>query len=443
MILLKFIIRLLFIFSIQIPVHADSAATKPVDYSLRAAAITNVDDQWVNQLPRDPLAATEMYMQRIAPIAANRANAYFEGGYWLQLWNLISFLVISWILLGTGAAAKFRDFLESRIRSKGLYRILFSATYLFVIQLLSFPLAIYQNYFRERDYGLINQTFSAWFGEQLIGIGLVLLFGSLILSLLYYLLGKWPQSWTLLGTGLCILALSLIAFLGPVMIDPLFNTYKKVQPGTLRTSLLAMAAANGIPAEDIFEFNASKQSDRVSANVSGLFNTTSIRLNDNLLRRSTPAEVRAVMGHEMGHYVLNHINKSVCLFAIIIFLGFNFIDRSFTWFTVKRKPHWSIKNLADMAGIPLVAALFSIYMFLMTPINNTIIRTQEQEADVFGLNVAREPDAEAEVNLKLTEYRKPDPGPIEEFIFFDHPAARTRILTAMTWKANQIKKTAK
>ena len=137
--------------------------------------------------------------------------------------------------------------------------------------------------------------------------------------MLYLLIGKWPRSWTVLGAGICVLVFSFLVFLGPIVIDPFFNTYKKVEAGPLRTSLLAMAAANGIPADDIFVFDASKQSDRISANVSGFLNTTSIRLNDNLLRRSTPAQVRAVMGHEMGHYVLNHIYKGITFLAIIFF----------------------------------------------------------------------------------------------------------------------------
>ena len=79
--------------------------------------------------------------------------------------------------------------------------------------------------------------------------------------------------------------------------------------------------------------------------------------------------------------------------------------------------------------------VLSIYFFITTPINNTITRTMEFEADMYGLNAARQPDAEANVDLLLGEYRKMDPGPIEEFVFFDHPSGRTRITAAMRWKA--------
>lgn len=91
--------------------------------------------------------------------------------------------------------------------------------------------------------------------------------------------------------------------------------------------------------------------------------------------------------------------------------------------------------MQDVGSLPLLGALLAVAFFVATPVINTITRTMETEADYFGLNLAREPDGMAEVMLKLVEYRKPDPGPIEEALFFDHPSARTRIFNAMRWKA--------
>lgn len=408
------------------------------DLSLKAAVITPVQASWTEQLPQDPVAATDMYMKRISPEAEARANAYFEGGYWLQLWNLILGLGISLFLLNSGWAIQWRNKIEKRFQSKVARLVSYAAVYLVVVQVISWPLAVYQGFFREHQYGLLNQSFLPWFGEQLMGSLIGLIFGSLLIAALYGVIRKWPDVWPVLGTGVCIIMLSILMLVGPSYIDPLFNTYKKVEEGALRTSLLSMAAANGIPAEDIYEFNASKQSDRVSANVSGFLGSTSIRLNDNLLRRTTPTEVRAVMGHEMGHYVLNHIYKSICALAIVFFIGLLFVQKSFEWLRVKYFKKWGIQSFGDMAGLPLLMALFTVFMFFMTPINNTITRAQEAEADLFGLNAAGEPDAAAEVNLKIVEYRKPDPTPLEEFIFFDHPGTRNRILMAMRWKAAKM-----
>jgi STE24 endopeptidase len=176
----------------------------------------------------------------------------------------------------------------------------------------------------------------------------------------------------------------------------------------------------------------------VSANVAGLFGTTRIALNDNLLRRAPVPEFKAVMGHEMGHYVLHHVSKSILFFGVVLVIGFVFLrwgfDRAMAWWGDR----WGLRGVADPAGLPLLAALFSVFFFVLTPLNNTFIRTSEAEADIFGLNAAREPDGMAEVALQLSEYRKLDPGPVEEWIFFDHPSGRNRISMAMRWKAEHL-----
>ena len=141
------------------------------------------------------------------------------------------------------------------------------------------------------------------------------------------------------------------------------------------------------------------------------------------------------MGHEMGHYVLNHVYEGVLEFGVIIVLGFVFLRWGFDWVLRRWGGNWGITGIGDLAGLPLAVAVFSVFMFLMTPVVNTVIRANEAEADIFGLNASGQPDGMAEVALKLGEYRKLAPGPIEEFVFFDHPSGRNRILMAMKWKA--------
>ena len=181
--------------------------------------------------------------------------------------------------------------------------------------------------------------------------------------------------------------------------------------------------------------DASRQSTRVSANVSGFLNTMRITLNDNLLNRCSLPEIQAVMGHEMGHYVLNHVYKGLLFFGVVIVIGFVFANWALTRALGRCGENWGITGVGDLAVVPLFVLLFSTYLFVLTPFTNTFIRTQEMEADMFGLNAARQPDGAALVALKLGEYRKLQPGPIEEWIFFDHPSGATRIRAAMQWKA--------
>jgi STE24 endopeptidase len=197
--------------------------------------------------------------------------------------------------------------------------------------------------------------------------------------------------------------------------------------------VLAMARADGVPVDNVYEYDASRQTTRVSANVSGILGTASVRLNDNLLHTSLP-EIRAVMGHELGHFVMNHIYKALCELSLLILAAFVFSKWALDAMLRRHGAAWGLKGAADAAGFPLFIGVFSVFMFVATPINNTLVRTQEIEADRFGLNLSREPNGMAEADLKLTEYRKPDPGPIEEFVFFDHPSTRHRLHDAMQWR---------
>jgi len=196
-----------------------------------------------------------------------------------------------------------------------------------------------------------------------------------------------------------------------------------------------MARANGIPANDVYEFDASRQSNRVSANVSGFAGTMRIALNDNLLKRCTLPEIETTMGHEMGHYVLNHEYKGLVITGVIIVIAFAFLNWGIGYALARWGTAWDIRGITDVAVLPLGAILLYFFFFITTPVNNTVSRTMEYEADMYGLNAAQQPDGEANVDMMLGEYRKLDPGPVEEFIFFDHPSGRTRITAAMRWKA--------
>jgi STE24 endopeptidase len=145
------------------------------------------------------------------------------------------------------------------------------------------------------------------------------------------------------------------------------------------------------------------------------------------------------MGHEMGHYVLNHVYKGIMFFLIVIVVGFGFLKWSLDWSLAKWGGKWQIRELADTAILPLVVLLASTYSFVLTPVLNTFVRTQEYEADMYGLNASRQPDGFAQAAIHLGEYRKMSPGPVEEWIFFDHPSGRNRIYAAMRWKAENLK----
>jgi len=396
--------------------------------------IRAVDAGWTATLPRDAQSATQAYLDRLPADVVARSNAYFEGGYWLQLWNFLLGLAIALWLLAGRRSARMRDWAQRVGRKRLLRDAIFGALYAAAAWLLSLPLTVYQTYFREHQYAMATQTFGPWFAEQLVGLAVSMVALALVTAVFYAVLRRVGASWWLWGTFVAVGFLVLLVLVAPVAIDPLFNTYKPVADGPVKSAVLTMARANGVPADNIYEFDASRQTTRVSANVSGIFGSAAIRLNDNLLRRSSLPEIRAVMGHELGHYVLNHVYKWIAAMALLLLAGFLFTQWAMTILLARFGDRFGLRGVSDVAAFPLLVAVISVFAFAATPLTNTIIRTQEVEADRFGLNLARDPHGAAEVDLKLTEYRKPDPTPLEEFVFFDHPSTRFRVHDAMRWR---------
>lgn len=386
----------------------------------------------------DAEAATQAYLASVPPDARAASDAYFEGGYWLLLWNTLLGSAICAVLLGTGLSARMRDLAERVSRFRPVHVAVYWTQFLVVTGVISFPLTVYQGFFREHRYGLATQTFGAWMGDQLKGLVLGIVLGGLFMVALYRVLRSAPRTWWIWGSVVSVAALVIGALITPVFIAPLFNAYTTLEDPRVKDPILSMARANGIPASEVYVMDASRQTTRVSANVSGFLGTERITLNDNLLERATLPEIEAVMGHEMGHYVLNHVYKLVLFFGVLIVLVFALLFRVSSWALARWGGAWGVRGVDDPAGLPLLALAITLIFFVLTPVTNSWIRVQEQEADVFGLNASRQPDGMAQVSLKLGEYRKLDPGPLEEMIFFDHPSGRTRIFTSMRWKAEHL-----
>src|SRR5690606_5460415 len=205
--------------------------------------------------------------------------------------------------------------------------------------------------------------------------------------------------------------------------------------GSVRESVLSLARANRIPTDNVVEFDASRQTNRISANVAGFLGTTRVALNDNLLDRTSEPELKAVMGHEMGHYVLNHAFRLVVCMSLVLMLGFWVVHRIFDVLLARWGARLGLRDRADPAALPLALAILSLFFFIATPVINTIVRQAEAEADMFGIDAAREPHGFAMAAMRLSTYRKIQPGPIEEFLFYDHPSGYDRVKRSMQWLA--------
>ncbi|MGA2096351.1 MAG: M48 family metallopeptidase [Candidatus Acidiferrum sp.] len=386
----------------------------------------------------DVEAATNAYLDAIPPTARSKSDAYFEGGYWLILWDFLYAAIMYFLLLHFRWSAMMRNLAERITRFKPLQTAIYIVEFLVITTVLGAPLAIYEGYIRERQYGLATQTFGPWMREQFQMLVVNIVISAIVAMVLFAIVRRLPRTWWIGGAAVSMCFLVILVMIGPVFLVPIFNKVTVLNDPRITQPILSMARANGIPAEKVYQIDASRQTTRMSANVSGFGSTMRITLNDNLLRRGSPEEIQSVMGHEMGHYVLHHIPKDVLYFSVVIVIFFACLRWLLERALARWGERWQIRDVGDTAVLPLVLLLGSVFGFVYTPFFNTHVRTSEYEADLYGLNASRQPDGFAQAAIHLGEYRKMNPGPIEEWIFFDHPSGRNRINAAMRWKAENL-----
>ena len=387
----------------------------------------------------DVETATRAWLDTLQGPARAKSDAYFEGGYWLIAWGTLVSVLIDGLLLRFGLSARFRNLGERLFRRPTGVTWITALCYSLAGTVLTLPWSIYTGFVREKQYDLMNQNFSGWLFDMAKDIGINLLVVPLIVMAIYAVIRRFPRNWWIAATGVIAAFFAFGMLLGPVYIAPLFNTYTELPAGPVRDRIVAMAKSKNIPAEHIYLFDASKQSKAISANVSGIGPTMRISLNDNLLNRSTPQEIAAVMGHEMGHYVLNHVWWGLAFFSALAALVMFLVSRIAPALIARYGARWGgIRDLGDPASMPVLGILVATFMLIATPITKTMIRVDESQADAFGLNVAQEPDGFASVAMKLSEYRKIEPGPVEEALFFDHPSGATRVRMSMQWKKDHV-----
>lgn len=382
----------------------------------------------------DPAAATAAYMATLSPAGHAKATAYTQGGHWLLLWGWLVTVAAAWLILRSGVLVRAETVLERRKPRLILVSLTLSAIFVVMDFVIELPWQVYAAWWREKSYGLTSQPLAGWFAEQLIGLVITVVATALFMAALYALIRHAPRTWWLWAGGLAAVFLVIIQVLGPVFIAPLFNTYTPAPPGPVRDTVVALAEKAGVPHDKIFIFNGSKQSNRYTANVSGLFGTARVAMSDVMFQKGADiAEVRGVVGHEMGHYKHGHVIWGTLAQSLLAIAAFGLIQLSF--YRAADLMGAKIGGIADPAGLPVIMALVATLSLLATPITNTVIRFFETDADAFSMHVANEPDGMAKALVKTIEYRASSPSALEEFLFYDHPSVERRVRRAMEWKA--------
>ena len=385
----------------------------------------------------DPEVATATYLATLSPEAHARATAYTQGGHWLILWTAVIGLAAYWLILRSGMLVRLRERLEARGLGPVRISLAVLATALFAETLLNLPWVIWSDWARERAYGLSSQPLVGFLRDYALYTVIILVSSTLLGACIYALIRRAPRFWWAWSGGLVSLFFVLSMVVSPVFIDPLFNRYEPAPSGPVRDAVVALAKANGVPSDRIFIYDGSRQSNRYTANVSGLFGGARIAMSDVMFKKDADiAEVRAVVGHEMGHYVLGHVWRNLIFFSALAFVCFFLIDRLFPT-AVRLLSGQGVKGLSDPAGYPVLGALIVVLGVVGNPLAASFSRWAEVESDRFSLERAREPDGLARALVKTIEYRAATPGRLEETLFYTHPSVGSRVRMAMDWKAAQ------
>ena len=378
----------------------------------------------------DPEAATRAYIDSLGPEQLAKAAAYTAGNHWLLLWGLVVSAIVTWIIVRTGVL----DRVAARFAGRGpnLRAFLVSAVFFLVSALITLPWSLYEDWWRERGYGRTSQPLGDYLGQGAIGTVLTVLIGALFLTGVYALIRRTGKRWWLWSGALTAAASSFLLLLAPILIEPLFNDYKPVPPGEVRDALVVMAREAGVPPERIFVYDGSRQSNNFTANVAGLGGSARIAISDVAFKGASLDEVKAVTGHEIGHYVLGHVWRGVILTSVLAVLFFFLADRLYPRFA---RAFGSRAGLADPVGLPVLLFVISVFGVLAQPVLNTLSRMDETESDVYSLKTVNLPDALASALVKTAEYRNPRPGALQEIAFYTHPSVERRVRRAMEWKA--------
>ena len=378
----------------------------------------------------DPETATRAYIDALGADALARSAAYTTGNHWLLLWGLVVTGVVTWLIVRWGIL----DRVAARLARRGtnLRAFVVAATFLLVSALITLPWSLYQDWWRERAYGRTSQPLGDFLAQGAIGIALSTVLGGLFALGVYALMRRTGRRWWLWSAGLTALAVSALLLAAPILIDPLFNDYQPVPAGEVRDALVVMAQEAGVPTDRIFVFDGSRQSNNFTANVAGLGGTARIAISDVAFKGASLDEVKAVTGHEIGHYVLGHVWRLVIAVTVLALVFFWLADRLYPRFA---RAFGSCAALADPTGLPVLLFLVALFGLLAQPAFNALIRVGEVESDRYSLETVNLPDALASALVKTAEYRYPRPGALEEFLFYSHPSVERRVRRAMDWKA--------
>ncbi len=386
-------------------------------------------DSSTNPAPARSSATVDESQPVEVPVPSEKALRFYQSGMWL--WAFAEFwgLMVPAVIVFTGFSASLRDLARRLGRwwfpTVGLYVVF----YLAIVYLIDLPLSYYLGFVRQHAYGLSNQTLAKWLTDSLLSVGIAMIVGFAFAWVPYLLLARAPRRWWLYTSLLSVPFLFFALLVEPIWIAPLFNHFGPMKNKQLEQSILNLAGRAGIEGSRVFEVNKSVDTKALNAYVTGVFGSKRIVLWDTLIARLEQKELLAVMAHEMGHYVLGHVVRSILLSSVLTLTGLYLVDRLGRRLVARYSHGLRFESLADVASVPLLLLLLQVSSLVLTPVAMAYSRYQEHEADRFALDLTHTNHSAATAFAKLQQENlsNPRPGVIYKIFRASHPSIGERI----------------
>ena len=383
------------------------------------------------QIELDPLRTVAI------PEPSAKAVAFYRGGQWVWAGSQLISVLIPLVLLVTPISTRLEKLAwqwgGGRVRAV----LLFVAMTTLLRFLIRLPWSFTAGYLRLRSYGLSNQSPPAWLAESFKSLAVMIMVQSLIAMIVWgFLVVKFPKSWWLWTAAGTMPFLVAGVFLTPLLIDPLFNSFGPMKNKTLEQEILTLAERTGVGQSRVFEVDKSRQTKAVNAYVTGLFRSKRIVLWDTLLQALPPREVKAVVAHELGHYVLGHVRWGVLLGGLSSFGGLYLLNRIMHWLILHYGAWLRVADISSLSAMLLLVVVTTLGELAFLPISNSISRMMEHQADRFAIELTRDPASVAQAfsTLQKENLSVPFPGLFYSTFRATHPSIGQRIEFANTYR---------
>jgi len=355
----------------------------------------------------------------------------------LALVGFVYGLIVLWIILHWKIGAKYRDWAERVSSGQFLQTLVFSPLLLLTIAIFTLPLDIYGEVV-EKQFGISVQGWGSWAGDWIKAEIISVILGTILIYGLYSVIRRSARRWWFYFWLVALPIGIALFFITPWVIDPLFHKFEPLQQKdpalTAALEKMVQRAGEDIPPERMFWMGAGEKTTALNAYVTGIGASKRMVVWDTTIAKMNTPQIVFVMGHETGHYVLQHIPKRITFFAVLLLILFYIGYRLIGSILARWGAGWGIRGLDDWASLPVLMLLLSVFLFVTNPIGSAFSRHVEHQADQFGLEVTHEltPDsgqvaAQAFQILGEVDLADPEPNPAAVFLFYDHPTIPDRV----------------